>query len=65
MIWAECLPEKFQDQKDRTFWSMLNTRGAWRHPLYLHKKAIVVCRDNVDETVMHVLREIMPESVLK
>ena len=44
---------------------MLTMRGAWRHPLYVRKKAIAVCRDHVDETVEHVLREIMPECVLK
>ena len=44
---------------------MLNTRGALQHPLYIHKKVILICRDTVDETVVHVLREIMPECVLK
>ena len=44
---------------------MLNTRGAWRHPLYVRAKVIAICRDHVDETVVHVLREIMPECVLK
>ena len=27
----------------RKFWSMLNMRGAWQHPLYVHKKVIVMC----------------------
>ena len=45
--------------------SMMNMRGAWRHPLYVRKKATVVCRDHVDGTAVHVLREIMPECVLK
>ena len=49
----------------RKFWSMLNTRGAWRHPLYVRKKVIAICRDHVDETVVHVLRGVMPECVLK
>ena len=33
--------------------------------LYVHKKVIAICRNHVDETVVHVLREIMPECVLK
>ena len=33
-----------------------DTRGAWRHPLYVRKKAIAMCRDHVYETVVHVLR---------
>ena len=49
----------------RNFWSMLNTCGAWQHPLYVCKKVIAICWDHVDETVVHVLREIMPECVLK
>ena len=36
---------------------MLNTRKAWRHPLYVRKKVIVMCRDHVDETFVYVLRE--------
>ena len=47
------------------FWSMLNMCGAWQHPLYVHKKMIAMCQDHVDETVVHVLREIIPECVLK
>ena len=46
-------------------WSMLNTHGAWRHPLYVRKKVIAICQDHVDETVVHVLGEIMMECVLK
>ena len=38
----------------RKFWSMLNTCGAWQHPLYVHKKMIAMCQDHVDETVVHV-----------
>ena len=49
----------------RKFWSMLNMRGAWRHPLYGRKTAIAMCQDHVDATVVHVLREIMMECVLK
>ena len=34
------------------------------HPLYVRKKETVMCEDHVDGTVVHVLREIMPECVL-
>ena len=44
---------------------MMNMRGAWRHPLYVRKKETAMCRDHTDGTVVHVLREIMPECVLK
>ena len=45
--------------------SMMNMRGAWRRPLYVRKKETAMCRDHIDGTVVHVLREIMPECVLK
>ena len=44
---------------------MLNTFGARWHPLYIRKKVTAICQDHVDETVVHVLREIMLECVLK
>ena len=44
---------------------MMNMRGAWRHPLDVRKKETVMCRDHTDGTFVHVLREIMPECVLK
>ena len=49
----------------REFWSKMNMRGAWRHPLYVHKKETAMCRAHGDGTVVLVLREIMPECVLK
>ena len=49
----------------RKFWSMLNTRRAWQQPLNVRKKVIAICQDHVDETVVHVLGEIMMECVLK
>ena len=65
--WTGCAQEKFWDQEetDRKFWSMLNMCGAWRHPSYVRKKVIAICRDHVDETVVHVLRKIMPECDIK
>ena len=45
--------------------SMINMRGAWRLPLYVRKKETAMCRDHIDGTVEHVLREIMSECVLK
>ncbi len=44
---------------------MMNMRGAWRHPLNVRKKETAMCRDHIDGTFVHVLREIMPECVLK
>lgn len=49
----------------RKYWCMLNTRGAWRHPLYLRKKSDMMCRDRVDDSVVQVLRDIMPDCVLQ
>ena len=49
----------------RTFLSMLNTLLAWRHPLRVRKMVIAICGDHVDETVVHVLRKIMPECDIK
>ena len=48
----------------RKFWSMLEMRNSWRHPAYLQKKSAVMERDGVDESVVEVLREIMPDCVL-
>ena len=39
-------------------------RNSWRHPAYLQKKSAVMERDGVDESVVEVLREIMPDCVL-
>ena len=47
------------------FWSKMNMRGTWRHPLHVREKETAMCRDHVDGTVVHVFREIMPECVLK
>ena len=49
----------------RKCWSMMNMHGAWQHPLCVRKKETAMCRDHVDGTVVHVLRAIMPERVLK
>ena len=48
----------------RKFWSMLEMRSSWRHPAYLQKKSTVTERDRVDESVVEVLREMMPDCVL-
>ena len=39
-------------------------RNSWRHPAYLQKKSAVMERDRVDESVVEVLREIMPDCAL-
>ena len=39
-------------------------RKCW-HPLHVHKKETAMCQDHIDGTVVHVLREIIPECVLK
>ena len=47
----------------RKFWAMLENRNAWRKPRYLLKKAAYMRREEVDETVIRMNREIMPECV--
>lgn len=47
----------------RKFWAMLENRNAWRKPRYLRKKAAYMRREEVDETVIRMNREIMPECV--
>ena len=49
---------------DEHAWSMAAS-FIWRRPLYVRKKETAMCRDHIDGTVVHVLREIMPECVLK
>ena len=49
----------------RQFCCMMNMHGAWWHPLCVHEKETAMCQDHADGTVVHVLREIMPERVLK
>ena len=44
---------------------MMNMRGAWLNPLYVREKETVMCLDHIDGTVVHVLREIILECVLK
>ena len=48
----------------RKFWSMLEMRNSWVHPADLQKKLTVMECDGVDESVVEVLREIMPDFVL-
>ena len=38
--------------------------NSWRQPAYLHKRSAVTERDGVDESVVKVPREIMPDCVL-
>ena len=38
--------------------------NSWRQPAYLHKRSAVTERDGVDESVVKVTREIMPDCVL-
>ena len=38
--------------------------NSWRQPAYLHKRSAVMERDSVDESVVKVPREIMPDCVL-
>lgn len=50
--------------KYKKYWSMMERRNAWRHPRYLRKKSAAMQRDDVDETVVQISREIMPDCVL-
>ena len=44
---------------------MLNMCGAQWHPLHVCKKANAMCQDHADGIVVHMLRQIMPECLLK
>lgn len=50
--------------KYKLFWRMLQNRGAWSIQQYLNKKARLLNRDRVDESVVVVRREVMPHCVL-
>ena len=52
---------RIRTKLNRQCWSMMNICGAWQHPSYVRKKETVMCRDHTDGTVVHVLREIIPE----
>ena len=51
-------------EKYKLFWRMMQNRGAWSHRRYLQKKSRMLNRDRVDESVVIVRREVMPECVL-
>ncbi|CAC5375816.1 ERN1 [Mytilus coruscus] len=51
--------------KYKLFWRMMQDRGAWSIPQYLRKKCRLLNRDRVDETVVIVRREVIPDCVLK
>jgi hypothetical protein len=48
--------------KYKKFWKLLDTRGTWQHPRYIHRKRNALSRHN-DHDVW-TLREIMPSCVL-
>ena len=48
----------------KRFWGMLEMINTWRHPAYLYKRSAVMERDCVDESIVKVPREIMPDCVL-
>ncbi|CAC5392266.1 unnamed protein product [Mytilus coruscus] len=50
--------------KYKLFWRMLQDRGAWNNPQYRSKKRRLLNRDRVDETVVIVRREVIPDCVL-
>ncbi|CAC5411390.1 unnamed protein product [Mytilus coruscus] len=50
--------------KYKLFWRMMQDRGAWSSPQYLRKKCRLLNRDRVDETVVIVRREVIPDCVL-
>ena len=62
---AHCRHSGIRKRLYRKYWSMMNTRGAWRHPLYLRKRADMMLRDHVDDSVVKVQRDIMPDCVLQ
>lgn len=48
--------------KYKKFWKLLDTRGAWKHPVYLERKKRAAEENN--ESDIWVIREIMPMCVL-
>ena len=48
----------------KKFWSMLENKNVWRKPQYLRKKAEYMRREEADETVIRMNREIMPDCVI-
>lgn len=50
--------------KYKKFWTLMQNRGAWSHPRYLRKKTRMLNRERVDESVVIVRREVMPDCIL-
>jgi len=48
----------------KKFWKLMNDRNAFSCPHYIQKKSRMLARDQVDEYVVTVAREIMPDCVL-
>ncbi|MES9904386.1 MAG: hypothetical protein ABW168_17130 [Sedimenticola sp.] len=48
----------------KTFWTILERRNAWRCKQYLQKNMRKLKRSAIDETVVQMKREIVPECVL-
>lgn len=48
----------------KKFWKLMNDRNAFSCPHYIQKKSRMLARDEVDEYVVTVAREIMPDCVL-
>lgn len=46
----------------KKYWTMMSTRNAWRHPLYIQKKTRTLSIDN--PCTVNIQREIMPECIL-
>ena len=57
-------------EKYKKFWCIMDQRGAWKHPSYVHKKNLAMTEDINGERVWIQSRtgsprEIMPECILK
>lgn len=56
---------QIRKKRYRKFWTMLSSRGAWRHPKYTEKKTqILASHHHRDLGEIYTLREIMPDCVL-
>lgn len=61
---------KIRKKMYKKFWSVMEYRGAWRHPMYIRKKTVAL-RGQPDQNMVwetavgNHIREIMPDCILK
>ena len=59
-------PKNTKSRKIRykKFWTMLDSRGVWRKTKYLRRKKQLLQNDGLNESVVRIQREVMPDCVL-